>query len=173
MSGTDAQPTTAETSTGLGHGEHSTPATGTSTGLAGTSTGLGHTEHSDTGGPLGSHSTATGGPSAGLGHTAHTGTGGPLGNNVTSDTSRPGAGVMHEGMSTASIKSGVIGFGTSERQEHAALPSHHNPEANLDRNQVVGGGSMGNSPATTNTSTGDQPSTLKQVIFSYQIKWHY
>jgi hypothetical protein len=166
MAGAEAQPTTTGASTGLGHGEHSTPATGTSAGLAGTSTGLGNTEQRGSQGPLGSHGTATDSPSSGLGHTAHTGTGGPLSSNVASHSSRPGAGagLMHEGMSTASIKSGVIGFGTSERQEHAALPSHHNPEANLDSNQIVGGGNVGHGPTSTNTATDDQPSTLKQAL---------
>jgi hypothetical protein len=65
---------------------------------------------------------------------------------------------MHEGMSQASIKSGVIGFGTGERQEHAALSSRQNPEANLDRNQIVGGGSM--APGATVSETSQQPSVL-------------
>jgi hypothetical protein len=148
MTGSDAHPTTAGAST-------------TSTGQTGTSTGLGHTDHSATGTSTSAGATGT---STGLGHTEHRGTEGPLGthSNVASDSSRPGAGHMHEGMSTASIKSGVIGFGTGQRQEHAALPLHHNAEENLDRNQIVGGGNMG--PGPTTTATGDQPSTLKQAL---------
>jgi hypothetical protein len=145
------------TATGLGHGDHSTPLTSTSAGPTATSTGLGHSEHTATGGPMGTTST-------GLGQSEPVGTGAALGSGITSQSSRPGAGAMHEGMSTASIKSGIIGFGTSERQEHAALPSHHNQEENLDRNQIVGGGGSGYAPTSTQTSTGDQPSTLKQAL---------
>jgi hypothetical protein len=68
---------------------------------------------------------------------------------------------MHEGISEASIKSGVIGFGTGDRQEHAAL-SLHNPDSNLNRNQVLGGGNTGTGP--TDTDPTDQPSTLKQAL---------
>jgi hypothetical protein len=69
---------------------------------------------------------------------------------------------MHEGMSEASIKSGVIGFGgAGQRQEHAALSSH-NPESNLNRDQIVGGGTTGH--GSTKTDTSDQPSTLKQAL---------
>jgi hypothetical protein len=145
------------TATGLGHGEHSTPLTSTSAGPTATSTGLGHSEHTATEGPMGTTSTV-------LGQSEPVGTGAALGSGITSQSSRPGAGAMHEGMSTASIKSGIIGFGTSERQEHAALPSRHNQEENLDRNQIVGGGSSGHAPTSTQTSTGDQPSTLKQAL---------
>jgi hypothetical protein len=99
----------------------------------------------------------------GLGHTEHTGTEGTLAGHsaVAGQSVRPGAlgaGNMHEGMSQASIKSGVIGFGTGERQEHAALSSRQNPEANLDRNQIVGGGSM--APGATVSETSQQPSVL-------------
>ncbi|KAH7081033.1 hypothetical protein FB567DRAFT_532330 [Paraphoma chrysanthemicola] len=123
------------------HGEHSTGAaqpttTGASTsaGQTGASTGLGHTEH---------------GQSAGLG-----------------DSSRPnvnptGAGHMHEGMSEASIKSGVIGFGASERQEHAALSSR-NADSSLNRDQILGGGNTGTGPTVTDPA--DQPSTIKQAL---------
>lgn len=45
----------------------------------------------------------------------------------------------HEAMSQASIKSGVIGFGSGE-QGHAALPSNNQAESNLQHNQIVGGG---------------------------------
>jgi hypothetical protein len=114
-----------------------TTGTATSAGQTGTSTGLGHTEHTGTEGTLGGH-------------------------NALADQSvrpgAPGAGNMHEGMSQASIKSGVIGFGTGERQEHAALSSRQNPEANLDRNQIVGGGSM--APGATVGETSQQPSVL-------------
>jgi hypothetical protein len=111
-----------------------TTGTTTSAGQTGTSTGLGHTEHMGTGGSLGDHSVRPG---------------------------APGAGNMHEGISEASIKSGVIGFGTGERQEHAALSSRQNPEAGLDRNQVVGGGNMAPGPTTADTS--EQPSTLPRT----------
>jgi hypothetical protein len=101
---------------------------------------------------------------AGLGQIEHRGTEGPLGGHsaVAGGTSRPGAGHMHEGMSEASIKSGVIGFGANEGQEHAALSTHHNPQADLDRNQVVGGGNVPSAPTTADTS--EQPSTVKSAL---------
>jgi hypothetical protein len=112
-----------------------TAGTTTSAGQTGTSTGLGHTEHTGTEGFLGGH-------------------------NAAADHSvRPGA--PGAGVSEASIKSGVIGFGAGERQEHAALPTHQNLEANLDRNQVVGGGNMASGPTIADTS--EQPSTLPRT----------
>jgi hypothetical protein len=100
----------------------------------------------------------------GLGQTEQRGTGNPLDgpSAVAGSASRPGAGYVHEGMSEASIKSGIIGFGSNERQEHAALPSHHNPQANLDRDQVVGGGNVASAPTATDAS--EQPSTLKSAL---------
>jgi hypothetical protein len=122
---------------GSSSGQPATTGTAMSAGQTGTSTGLGHTEHQGTEGTLGGHSALAG-------HSVRPGA--------------PGAGNMHEGISEASIKSGVIGFGTGERQEHAALSSRQNPEVNLDRNQVVGGGSM--APDATIAETSKQPSVL-------------
>lgn len=83
------------------------------------------------------------------------------GESARPDVNPRGAGHIHEGLSEASIKSGIIGFGTGQNQEHAALPSH-NPESELNRNQIVGGGNTGQGPTTADTSS--QPSALKQVL---------
>jgi hypothetical protein len=69
---------------------------------------------------------------------------------------------MHEAMSEASIKSGVIGFGAGQSQGHAALSTHQNPEASLDRNQIVGGGS--NAPPPTSADASYQPSVLSSAV---------
>jgi hypothetical protein len=122
---------------GSSSGHSATTGTAMSAGQTGTSTGPGHTEHQGTESTLGGHSALAG-------HNVRPGA--------------PGAGNMHDGISEASIKSGVIGFGTGERQEHAVLSSHQNPEANLDRNQVVGGGSM--APDATIAETSEQPSVI-------------
>lgn len=55
---------------------------------------------------------------------------------------RPDVKTSGTAVSTASIKSGVIGFGPGE-QGHAALPTHNSAEQNLSRDQVVGGGDLG------------------------------
>jgi hypothetical protein len=122
------------------------PTTSTSAGQTGTSTGLGQTA----------------GTSTGPGQTEYRGTEAPLGSHgaAVDSSTRPGAGHIHEGMSEASIKSGVIGFGAGERQGHAALSSHQNPEANLDTNQIVGGG---NAPGPTTADTSSQPSVLSSA----------
>jgi hypothetical protein len=114
-------------------------ATGTtSAGQTGATSSLGQTDYRGTDAPIGGHSAATG------------------------NTARP-SGHMHEGISEASIKSGVIGFGGSgEPQQHAALPLHNNQEANLDRNQIVGGGNM--APGPTTSDTAHQPSTLQSAL---------
>lgn len=110
----------------------------TSAGQTGTTTGLGQSEYRGNDVPIGGHSAATG------------------------NTSRPG-GHMQEGISEASIKSGVIGFGGSGApQGHAALSTHNNPEANLDRNQIVGGGNMASGPNTSDTT--NQPSALNSAL---------
>ncbi|KAL5115473.1 hypothetical protein ACEQ8H_006614 [Pleosporales sp. CAS-2024a] len=66
-------------------------------------------------------------------------------------SARPGAGHVHEGMSEASIKSGVIGFGATEGQEHAVLSSHRNPDADLGSRHA---------PATLAANTSTQPGAL-------------
>ncbi|KAH4863478.1 hypothetical protein HBH75_005690 [Parastagonospora nodorum] len=114
------------------------PTTATSVGQTSTSPSLGQTEHSGTGRTLGSHGATVG------------------------STTRPGTGPMHEAMSEASIKSGVIGFGAGQSQGHAALSTHQNPEASLDRNQIVGGGS--NAPAPTSADASYQPSVLSSAV---------
>lgn len=122
--------------TGSSTAQPATAGTSMSAGQTGTSTSFGQTEKTGTA-PSGAQSA-----------------------NV-SNTPRPGAGHMHDAMSGASIKSGVIGFGAGEGQGHAALPSHHQPEANLDRKQVLGGGSTATGPTTADTS--EQPSTLNSA----------
>jgi hypothetical protein len=122
----------------------STQPTGTSAGQTTASTGLGQTS----------------GTSTGLGQTEYRGTEAPLASHSAATSTGPGPGHMHEGMSEASIKSGVIGFGAGERQGHAALPQHQNPEADLDRNQIVGGG---NAPGPATGDTSNQPSVLQSV----------
>jgi len=110
------------------------------------------------------------GPSSGLRDTHHSATGGPLsgnsavaGENIRPDVNPRGAGHMHEGMSEASIKSGVIGFGgTGQYQEHAAMPTNNQPESDLSRKQILGGGNTTQVPTTADTS--DQPSALKQAL---------
>lgn len=109
--------------------------TGTSAGQTTTSTGLGQSEHRSTEAPLAGHGATTG--------------------------SGPGPGHMHEGISEASIKSGVIGFGAGERQGHAALSSHQNSEANLDRDQIFGGG---NASGLTTADTSNQPGVLNSAV---------
>jgi hypothetical protein len=120
------------------------PTTSTSAGQTTTSTGLGQTS----------------GTSTGLDQTEHRGTEAPLVGHSAATSTGPGPGRMHEGMSEASIKSGVIGFGAGERQGHAALSQHTNPEADLDRNQIVGGG---NAPGPTTADTSNQPSILQSI----------
>ena len=121
-----------------------TAGTSTSVGQADTSTGLGHTQHTGTGGPTGSHGTVAG-------------------ENTRPDVNPRGAGHTHAGMSEASIKSGVIGFGgAGQRQEHAAMSSQQNPESDLNRNQILGGGNTARGPTTADTA--EQPSTLKQAL---------
>jgi hypothetical protein len=103
-----------------------------------------------------------------LGQPQQSSTTAPIGGQSTfaGESARPdvnirGAGHTHEGLSEASIKSGIIGFDSGQRQEHAALPSH-NPESELNRNQIVGGGNTGQGPTTADTTS--QPSTLKQAL---------
>lgn len=66
-----------------------------------------------------------------------------IGSTATSgDTLRPHANLssknsVNTALSEASIKSGVIGFGVGERQEHAALPNRTFPDDHLDRSQAV------------------------------------
>ncbi|KAF1844175.1 uncharacterized protein K460DRAFT_357797 [Cucurbitaria berberidis CBS 394.84] len=124
--------------------------------------------------PIGSSSTTTGGPIGG----SNTTTGGPIGSSNTtsrepiggsSTTSggniRPdyptGKDHLTAGISDASIKSGVIGFGAGERQEHAALSTHNPTEQYMDRNQVVGGGNPGTAAMTEGknltSTTGAEP----------------
>lgn len=64
-------------------------------------------------------------------------------------------------MSTASIKSGVIGFGPSGGQEHAAISTHNPAEHSLTQDQVVAGGIPNTAGRTEGqsslSSTGAQP----------------
>ncbi|KAH9870145.1 hypothetical protein J1614_007067 [Plenodomus biglobosus] len=70
---------------------------------------------------------------------------------------RPDAKTSGTAMSTASIKSGVIGFGPGE-QGHAALPTYNSAEQNLSRDQVVGGGDLGSSEGQgLQSNTGTAP----------------
>ena len=119
-------------------GQPGAPGTAVSAGQTGTSTGLGQSDKTGTPAPSGVHSANVG------------------------DTPRSGAGLSHDALSAASIKSGVIGFG-EHQQGHAALPAHNqtagdHPEAHLDSKQVLGGGSTAHEPSTTTAS--EQPSTL-------------
>ncbi|EMD94780.1 hypothetical protein COCC4DRAFT_203565 [Bipolaris maydis ATCC 48331] len=58
--------------------------------------------------------------------------------------------------SIASIKSGVIGFGPTESQGHAAMSMHNPTKSNIAGDQVVGGGSPGAARVTQGKSV--QPS---------------
>ncbi|KAH9872261.1 hypothetical protein IAQ61_005096 [Plenodomus lingam] len=81
---------------------------------------------------------------------------------TTTQEHRPDAKTSGTEMSTASIKSGVIGFGPGE-QGHAALPTQNSIEQNLSPDHVVGGGNLGNSQGngldqnTTIGSTSQSP----------------
>ena len=57
--------------------------------------------------------------------------------------------------SVASIKSGVIGFGTGEPHGHAAMSTHNPTQEHLGQDQVVGGGEPGTAGMTG--GTGAQP----------------
>ncbi|KAH8731682.1 hypothetical protein GQ44DRAFT_337301 [Phaeosphaeriaceae sp. PMI808] len=112
-----------------------------SAGQTGTTTGLAQGGHRSTEAPLDQQHQTTRGPLS-------TGTHGT----ITSDDSRPRVGPAHDTLSSASIKSGVIGFGTTGNgHDHAVLPSRQNHEAQLDRNQILGGGNLSTSG---NTATG-------------------
>lgn len=52
--------------------------------------------------------------------------------------------------SIASIKSGVIGFGPTDSQEHAAMSMHSPGKSHMAEDQVVGGGS----PSTAGSTQG-------------------
>ncbi|EUC45475.1 hypothetical protein COCMIDRAFT_95384 [Bipolaris oryzae ATCC 44560] len=54
--------------------------------------------------------------------------------------------------SIASIKSGVIGFGPTESQGHAAMSMHNPTQSNMTEDQVVGGGSPGTAGMTQDKS---------------------
>jgi len=66
-----------------------------------------------------------------------------------------------EGISEASIKSGVIGFGPGQRQGHAARPTEDPIEEGLEHDQILGGGNTGQGPTTADTSA--QPGVFSQV----------
>jgi hypothetical protein len=62
------------------------------------------------------------------------------------DNNRPSVNPsLHQGLSEASIKSGVIGYGAGERQGHAAPPTHEPIQEELGRDQILGGGNAGTS----------------------------
>ncbi|KAL6707535.1 hypothetical protein ACN47E_004105 [Coniothyrium glycines] len=95
------------------------------------------------------HSTATGNHSS---TTAFAGT--------RPDANPTGSANHAEQMSTASIKSGVIGFGPESSQGHAAISTHNPTEEYLQRDQVLGGGQPGTAGQTKGQElpgTGIQP----------------
>ncbi|KAF2641928.1 hypothetical protein P280DRAFT_516939 [Massarina eburnea CBS 473.64] len=61
-----------------------------------------------------------------------------LGPDTTKHRPSPG----HDEVSSASIKSGVIGYPQRSGDEHAALGNDHPAQSNLRENQVLGGGSQ-------------------------------
>ncbi|KAF2845944.1 hypothetical protein T440DRAFT_252540 [Plenodomus tracheiphilus IPT5] len=78
---------------------------------------------------------------------------------VATGEHRPNVKTSGTEMSTASIKSGVIGFGPGE-QGHAALPTNNSAEHNLSRDHVVGGGDLGRSEGHgLQSSTGVGPTS--------------
>ncbi|KAF2025734.1 hypothetical protein EK21DRAFT_103721 [Setomelanomma holmii] len=131
-------------SSGTHHDSQSTPIYDQMTGHEGNTTGTTHSTTTDSSTPAGQTGASTG-----------------LGDSSRPNVSPTGAGHIHEGISEASIKSGVIGFGTGERQEHAALSSH-NPSTDVNRDHILGGGATGTGP--TDRDPADQPSTLKQAL---------
>ena len=93
--------------------------------------------------------------------------------NLRPDANPTGSGNHPQEMSTASIKSGVVGFGAGEKQGHAAMPSHNPTEQHLDRDQVVGGGRQGTAGMTegqdAHSSTGI-PSTSEQQPYENTLR---
>ncbi len=83
------------------------------------------------------------------------------GDHMHSDNTTTGKDSVNTGLSDASIKSGVIGFGPSETTTHAALPTHFAEEQNLHRDHVVGGGNLG---AGESTTQGVNPTTESQAL---------
>ena len=108
-------------------------------------------------------------------HAGHVSAGGPIGGarvaGTSDDNTHLGGGShlanslrpkvnsgTYDGVSEASIKSGVIGFAPgSSSQGHAALPSNNSAEGSLRPNQVVGQGSIG-----TNTGSGLRNETVQE-----------
>lgn len=175
-------------SVGHGHGHGKQEHVGTDGTIGATST--------TSGAPIGSSSNTTGGP-LGSSNTARepigssTTTREPIGSHGTTsgghlrpDANPTGKEGLTTGLSDASIKSGVIGFGAGERQEHAALPTHNPTSEYMDRNQVVGGGEPGTAgmtegqnlksgasaqpPSGLEQTTGQQPyeNTLRQQSYT-------
>ena len=112
--------------------------------------------HVGTEGPIGG---GTSGDSTHLGGSSHVGDSSHHG-----DSLRPKASSgAYDGISEASIKSGVIGFTPSSGgQDHAALPINNSAEGNLEPNQVVGQGNIGENPGSgfRNETVQEQPSIL-------------
>lgn len=86
----------------------------------------------------------------------------------TGNTSAPAAGTQRPDAyphghapeaSVASIKSGVIGFGTGEPQGHAAMSTHNPTQEHLGQDQVVGGGEPGTAGMTGRTGAQQGPGT--------------
>jgi hypothetical protein len=98
------------------------------------------------------------GTSTGLGPTERSGLNRPTGSLEAGSSVRPHA---HEGISEASIKSGVIGFGPGERQGHAARPTQDPIEEGLEHDHLLGGGNIGRGSTTADTST--QSGVLSQA----------
>jgi hypothetical protein len=136
-------------------------------------------KHAPPGQPSYSVKTTTGAPytelaqpsgSAGLhGHESHgkpehIGTDGPIGTAAAQSpttTSAPLAETLRpdphprghtQDASIASIKSGVIGFGPTDPQGHAAMSMHKPTNNSLTEDQVVGGGSPGTAGMTGDRS---------------------
>jgi hypothetical protein len=104
------------------------------------------------------------GTSSGLGQTEQSGSDKPAGSHgaVSGDNARPSN--LHEGISQASIKSGVIGFGPGQRQGHAARPAEDPIEEGLEHDQVLGGGNTGRDP-TTATQFGGASQAPRTLTF--------
>ncbi|KAI8932830.1 hypothetical protein NX059_010313 [Plenodomus lindquistii] len=78
---------------------------------------------------------------------------------VAAGEHRPNVKTSGTEMSTASIKSGVIGFGPGQ-QGHAARPTQNSFEHNLSPDHVVGGGNLGSSQGQgLHSSTGVGPTS--------------
>ena len=96
------------------------------------------------------------------------------GENLRPDANPTGREHHGQEMSSASIKSGVIGFGPGERQGHAAISTHNPTGQYMDRDQVVGGGNPGTAAMTGGQSaqsgTGAQPYSRTYLTFYISVQ---